>query len=75
MEKRLVVDFKIGRDVHSVWAGHTVVALGARNGGSFPVLLLQVCDQFQVRCLKRMAASVRRGIQVGFHLVHVAHPA
>jgi hypothetical protein len=52
VEKRFVVDLKIGRDVQSVWAGHAVVALGAGNNGSFQVLLLQVCNHFQVRRLK-----------------------
>ena len=52
MEKRFVVDFKVGRDVHSVGAGHAIVALGAGNGGSFPVLLPQVRDQLHIRRLK-----------------------
>ena len=52
VEKRFVVDFKIGRDAHSVWAGHAVIAVGAGNNGSFPVLLPQLRDQFLVRRLK-----------------------
>ena len=75
VEKRFVVKLKVARDVHSVGTWHAIVALGAWNGGPFPVLLLQVRDQVQIRRLKRMAAGVGCAIQVGFHLVHVAHPA
>ncbi len=53
VDRGLIVEFEVQRDVHAAGAGQAIAALGTRNGREPLVLVADSCQQLQCVCRQR----------------------